>query len=278
MIRPKAAILIMNEKADSLSAAAIRTQLRGAAKETRVVVYDELDSTNAQVKRMLSGQFAPPVLVVANTQAAGRGRLGRSFYSPADSGAYFSLGICATQDPAHTLRWTAGAAVAVVRAIESLTGIQVQIKWVNDIYLNDKKICGILCEAITGAQPAQIEHVVIGIGINLSTHTFPAECSNSAGSLHAEKLSRTALIAEVTNSLLGLLRSDSPDFMDDYRRHSMVIGQMVYYHSGRGERVLAKALGITDNGFLIVQLPDGSISELNTGEITLRLATASHPD
>lgn len=267
----------MNERADSLSPDAIRTHLRGPAKVAQVLVYDELDSTNAEIKRLLTDHFNTPVLAVANTQTAGRGRLGRSFYSPADSGVYFSLGVCAAHDPEQTLRWTAAAAVAVVRAIESLTGINVQIKWVNDIYVGDKKICGILCEAITGADSAQVEHVIIGIGINLSTRTFPDECSDRAGSLCADNLSRPALIAEVTNNLLALLNVDPADFMDDYRGHSMVIGEMVYYHSGTGQRVLAKALDIADNGSLIVEHPDGSKKELNTGEITLRLATASHP-
>lgn len=278
MICRRKTIPTVNEKVDKLSPDAIRAQLRGAAKDTQVYVYDELDSTNAQVKRLLSRQFDAPLLVAANSQTAGRGRLGRSFYSPADTGVYFSLGIRATQDPTQTLRWTAGAAVAVVRAIESLTGIQVQIKWVNDIYLNDKKICGILCEAVTGAQSGKIEHVIIGIGINLFTSDFPPECSDRAGSLYAENLSRETLISEVASNLLALLRPDAAGFMDDYRAHSMVIGQMIYYHAGSGQHVLAKALDITGNGGLIVEHPDGARLELTTGEITLRLATASHPD
>lgn len=159
-----------------------------------------VDSTNTEAKRLVKNGKAAPFLVVANEQTAGRGSKGRSFYSPANTGIYMSLVVADAISP-DTVKITSGAAVAVKSAAERLSGKTLRIKPINDIYLEDKKICGILCETVyDGSDSAS---VIIGVGMNITTAVFPAELS-SAGSLGAD-VSREELIAEITKELLAIM-------------------------------------------------------------------------
>ena len=160
-----------------------------------VRVFDEIDSTNTEAKRMVADGFKADAILVAHTQTAGRGRMGRSFYSPAQTGAYFSILHTLDTPLCDAVAITSAASVAVMRAIRTLAGIQTDIKWVNDLYYNGKKICGILTEAVSAGESI---HVIVGIGINLDTADFPEELKAIAGSLNA-KIDTAALIADRTS-------------------------------------------------------------------------------
>ncbi len=253
----------------------IRAHLANAPVMPDVYVYDTADSTNAQAKRLIAAGAQTPLLIVANEQTAGRGRLGRSFYSPADTGVYMTLALRVEPAPLDVLRITTVAAVAVVCAIEALTDERPQIKWVNDVCLHGKKLCGILAEAVTDAAAGKITHVLVGIGINVSTENFPGELAGVAASLHTPGLSRARLIAAVAGHLLSWSRHPaSRAYMDCYRAHSMVIGQNIRYCRPAGAVIRAKALDVDDEGGLIVRHADGSQAVLRTGEVTLRLDPA----
>ena len=261
--------MAMHQQPVSLTENSIRACIQDPTLAQHVYYYDCLDSTNNEAKRLIAGAKELPLLVVAETQTAGKGRLGRSFYSPAGSGVYLSLAFDGNAQP---LRATTAAAVAVVRAITELTALPVQIKWVNDIYLYDKKICGILAEAVTDTATGRIAQVVVGIGINVTTQAFPEELSDRAGALDMPNLSRPALIAGVAEHLLSILNEKTPHaYMDEYRAHSMVIGKRVRYCQNNGEVFHATALGVDDEGGLMVEHDDGVRQVLRTGEITLRL-------
>ncbi len=233
-----------------------------------VRVFDEIDSTNNEAKRMALDGIDTPVLIAAERQTAGRGRMGRSFYSPATTGAYFSI-LYPLHTPLHsTVSITGAVAVAVMRAIRTLTGKQTAIKWVNDLYLDEKKVCGILCEAVT---VGSMTHLIIGVGVNLSTKSFPNELDGRAGSLGVEGDLRAALIAEVWRTILPSLR-DPHDraWLDDYRTHSCVIGRAITWVVGEKTQQ-GVAVGINEDGELLAEREDGQTMVLRMGEITLRV-------
>ena len=256
---------------DLLSAEGIRAQMDAGCRGLNVLVFDVLDSTNNEAKRLIAGGAPLPLLVVADAQTGGRGRLGRSFYSPPGAGAYLSFALDSGKNPVTA---TTAAAVAVVRAIDGLAGLPVQIKWVNDIYLYNKKVCGILTEAITNPKTGRIEQIVVGVGVNVSPGDFPEELKHRAAALGLPSFSRAALIAAIADHLVDILGSETPaSYMDEYRARSMVIGKPICYCKNDGTFIQATALNVDDAGGLLVEHLDGTRLTLRTGEITLRLGS-----
>lgn len=235
--------------------------------DCRVVFYDTIDSTNTQAKRMITDGADDVFLVVAAEQTAGRGRQGKSFYSPADTGVYMTLVVHPNTAIQNAVGITTATCVAVCKAIEKTTDITPQIKWVNDVYVNDKKICGILTEAVTDFETQTVSSVVIGIGINISTEHFPDGIEN-ASSLNAN-VKRARLVAAVANELNRLVYADFSDYIDYYREHSMLIGRDIYFIKN-GEKTYAKAIAIDSDGALEVELENGERETLRSGEITVR--------
>lgn len=252
------------QDSDIVSAESIKTWL---ACDADVIYYPTTDSTNNACKRLLADEKTGMFLVAAGTQTAGRGRQGKSFYSPASTGVYFSLVIRPHSALKNVVTATTAAAVAVCRAIEQLTDRKPQIKWVNDVYLDGKKICGILTEAITNFEEGIVDSVIIGIGINVMTSDFPEEV-DCAGSLDAS-VNKSKLIAYVTNELVKIALGDYKSFIDYYRSHSMVLGEKIKFIQN-GIVTYAKAVSIDSTGGLEVELDDGSRKILRSGEISIR--------
>ena len=254
---------------DALSEVRLRDALAGTRPMPRIAVHAVIDSTNAEAKRILLSNEMRPTLVVADHQTAGRGRMGRSFYSPAQTGAYFSVAYVADGSPESVVTLTGATAVAVMRAIRRLSGIQTQIKWVNDLYLGEKKICGILAESIFGAWNDGRQRIVIGIGINLHTQDFPVELLGKAGSLDAPTLMREELIAAVWQELLPMLASpEDREWIADYRAYSAVLGKRIrWVENGQSHHGFAES--IDDRGALLVRDEQGRRERLFTGEISL---------
>ena len=221
-----------------------------------VRVFSEISSTNTEAKRIWREE-APtlPLLLVADRQSGGRGRLGRSFYSPAGSGLYCSILYEAEGSMEEAVRVTSFAAVAVMRAIRSLTGKQTAIKWVNDLYYEGKKVWGI----------------VLGIGINWHPAAFPEELASIAGSLGEERIPREDLLRAVWRELLPALQGKPLAWIEDYRAHSAVLGKPIQWKEGEILRE-GIAQGIEENGALRVRDPKGEEHLLRTGEITVRLS------
>jgi len=224
-----------------------------------VLVYETIDSTNILAEK-LAKEYSDPLLIVSESQTDGRGRNGKSFYSPS-TGLYMSLVTHPDSDFYSMNTVTCGTSVAVVRAIENLTDLKPKIKWVNDIYVDNKKVCGILCRALGGN--GRVEHLITGVGVNISTETFPDEIKDTAGSLR-RKIDKNVLAAEIANNLIFVA-----DYMSEYREKSCVIGQEITY-SKNGVSFDAVAVDIDDNGGLIVF--DGKEkATLTGGEITVRI-------
>ena len=144
-----------------------------------VKIWEEIDSTNNIAKS--ESDADTPALYIARTQTGGRGRLGRSFHSPADTGLYMTVAYTTNRPLSEAVRVTAAAAVAAASAIEALTKITPSVKWVNDLYLHGAKVGGILTEAVT--RPDGAHRMVVGLGINLTTATFPEGLRAPATSL-----------------------------------------------------------------------------------------------
>jgi len=256
----------MQENAPRVCKNALIKALGAHINGVTVRVFDEIDSTNTEAKRMAADGFRGDALLIAQTQTAGRGRMGRSFYSPAQTGVYFSILHTLNTPLCDAVAITSAASVAVMRAIRTLTGIQTEIKWVNDLYYNEKKICGILTEAVSAGEST---HVIVGIGINLDTADFPDELTAIAGSLNAN-IDASALIAEIYRGItLYLQEPNDREWLADYRAHSMVLGHRVAWTEAGITRIgIAEA--IDEDGALLIQNEENSIVRLHTGEISLR--------
>jgi len=240
-------------------------------KNTEVFVFEELDSTNSEAKRSVSKGISSPTLIIADSQTSGRGRLGRSFYSPCSTGVYFSYVYKPANGIASGVAVTSAAAVAVCRAIKEVAGLNAGIKWVNDIYIDGKKVCGILCEAITELNSQTAQCIIVGIGINVSTENFPDDLKVKAGSLKARNVDRNRLAASVINHLEMLIEGlEKRTFIEEYRRLSLVLGKPITYIKN-GVETQAAAVGVDNDGGLIVRLSDGTETTLSSGEISVRI-------
>ena len=230
-------------------------------------VLDTVDSTNTEAKRKVLLGTDTPLLVIADSQTAGRGRMGRSFYSPSRTGLYMSLALEVTGGLSETVGITSAAAVSVFRAIRSVCGIETGIKWVNDIYLGGKKICGILAESFIESDRL---FAIIGIGVNLSTDSFPEDIKSIAASLDADLSLKGELAAKICEELLTVIPNiKSREFMNDYRDHSVVLGKKVIFNEN-GVIYRGFAESISDDGALTVLLENGERRALTSGEISLR--------
>ena len=237
-----------------------------------IEVHEIIDSTNTRAKA-LAAQGAPHgTLVCARSQTGGRGRFGRRFHSPDAGGIYISI-ILRPQLPAdRAVMITSMTAVAVAQAVEKLADVDVKIKWVNDLYVQSKKICGILCEAGMDFESGQLDYVVVGIGVNTSPAEFPEEIrdiATSVGNVCGHDISKNALIAEICNCMETLsAQLETGGFMAENKRRSNVIGRNIVVLRG-GERFSARAIDIDDEGSLVVETEDG-IQTVRSGEVSVR--------
>ncbi len=237
--------------------------------DINVFCFDTIDSTNNEAKRRTDTLSPTPTLFVANHQSAGRGRLGRSFYSPDSTGLYMSLLLQTDSNFSNIVTLTTATAVCVAKALEDLCNIQPQIKWVNDIYLHDKKICGILCEAITDENTYAIKGIVIGIGVNISTTDFPDELKTIATSV-GQDIDKAVLCATITDNIINVFKNiEDKSYIDEYKNRCMVLGREITY-TDNGISKTAIATDIDKNGGLVIKTENGT-KTLSTGEITVRL-------
>lgn len=258
-------------KSDVLSAEKIYGLLSDKAKILNIFCYETIDSTNNEAKRMIADGIKEPALIIANEQTNGRGRLGRSFYSPKSTGAYMSFIFHPDLELSDAVSVTTATSVAVVCAIEKLTNIKPQIKWVNDIYIGTKKVCGILTEAVTSFEVGSAHSIVVGIGINTTTERFPSDIESIATSLNLSNLSRNALIAAVADEMVNIC-SDLSDksYIKSYREHSLIIGKNIDFYKNN-VKYSGTAVDIDDKGGLIVKHKNGDTEILQSGEVTIRL-------
>lgn len=231
-------------------------------------VFESVGSTNDTAK-MLAESGEIPALVVAKSQTSGRGRFGRVFFSPKHTGAYFSVVVRPSSAVPLSLV-TPAAAVAVASAIERVAGRCASIKWVNDVYVDGKKACGILCEcAFDGL--GNLRYAVVGIGINVTTRRFPKDIRGRAGSVTDKSGVVCELIAEVVDRLVALVSvPQASGFIDEYRARCFLLGQTVLVSGADGDYT-ARAIAVDDLGGLIVRTETGEQKVLNSEEVSVKI-------
>ena len=266
----------LSSRSDVLSAAGVNAYLRN--KSLTLQVVDTVDSTNTAMKRMAAEGAPHGSVLIANEQTAGRGRMGRSFYSPPGTGIYMSLLLRPHTDAQQATLVTASAAVAVAEAIEHFAGEPAQIKWVNDVFFHGRKVCGILTEAAMDFESGMIDYVVPGIGVNTAVPAegFPAELQGIAGAAfgaaHVPAL-RCRLAAEILDRFMDYYAClGSRACYEAYKSRSVVLGQDVQLISPGREAVSARVLDIDDDFALVVRARDGQVKRINSGEVSLRPA------
>lgn len=235
-----------------------------------ILILDEVDSTNTFLKHLAKTIDVKELVVVANQQTGGRGRIGRTYVSNPTSGIYFSLLYRPKIAIEYAKKLTCLAGVAVVRAIQKLTGLEAKIKWVNDVYIHGKKVCGILTEASTSIEENAFEYAIIGIGVNCYQQEFSKEVAAIATTLEDEAkciVSRNDLIAEIINQIdIELSQIESSHFMKEYKAYSFVIGKEVELQKMK-ESHFVKVIDITKDGELVVE-EEGKVYTISSGEIT----------
>lgn len=255
---------LLTDSNNMISPQSIKVNLNS---DMEVFYYESIDSTNNVCKRLIADGNDSEFLVVAEEQTAGRGRQGKSFYSPPETGIYFSLVLRPHTTLQNAVAATTAASVAVCRAIENLTDKKPKIKWVNDVYLDGRKICGILTEANTNFEDGSVDSVIVGIGVNVKTTEFPEDIEY-AGSLNLN-INRSRLIGEIVNEMLSIANGDYTEFIEYYRKHSFVIGERVRFVQ-KGRLAEGTAVAIDRIGGLMVEFDNGDRVILRSGEISVR--------
>lgn len=261
----------LDKASDVLSSETIRCGLEHP--EVTVQVFRDIPSTSLAMKQMaLEGGLPHGSVVAANEQTRGKGRKGRKFYSPKDSGLYLSVLLYPQKTVKESLELTAEAAVAVCRAVEKCCNISLGIKWVNDLYLEEKKVCGILTEAVTDFETGDIEFVVIGIGLNLKLPKggFPEEIQEKAGAVLTgeEVVDRNRLAAAIVNELLK--ETEKKGIPQEYIRRNLVPGRTICIVQGNCRRVV-KAKEILPDGRLRICNEQGEEELLSGADVSLEL-------
>lgn len=241
----------------------------------KIKIYKSLESTNKTAKEMAVAGAEHGTVVISDCQTKGRGRYARNFFSPSGGGLYMSIVLRPEVLPfENPTTVTAFAAVSVCEAIESISKKVPQIKWVNDIFIDGKKACGILTEAVTDFESGGLDWIVTGIGINVCTRKeeFPTELQSIATSIYPDKKMigvRNKLSAEIINRILGfeVLPSETEVF-EKYKKRLMILGKEITVIQNQTE-YRATAIDVDSVGHLIVKNEKGEIVTLYSGEIRI---------
>ena len=258
---------------DDLRESDIRRHLNPQIQNIPIQILSTTDSTNTDAKKAALNGAQNHSVFLAKEQTAGKGRLGRRFFSP-KSGIYLSV-IFQPQNPlSEPGLVTTAAAVAVCRAIEETARIKTSIKWVNDVFFHQKKVCGILCEAITDMESGQISSIITGIGINFihPENGYPEELKDIAGALFSTQVTctRSELTASLLNHLILMIDPLNPnDFIPEYKKRMFLLGQAIEYQQN-GQTQTGKAMDIDGQGGLVVKTEDGKLVTLKTGEVSIK--------
>lgn len=269
---------LLTNSPDLLSKGAISAYLTDDKSED-LYVYDSVGSTNTVLKDLAANGSKSGTVVIADHQASGKGRRGRSFESPSGVGIYLSYLLKPQSGLNRISDLTSWTAVAVSDAIRNAYGLETSIKWVNDLLMNKKKICGILTEVTVEGESGFIDTCIIGIGINVNESSFPDELKDIATSISIENggkiFERAKLAAEIIKSM-DRLKDNWPDdsyYLERYRELNITTGSKITAFPITKDNSQGKsgtALEINEDFSLKVQFDDGSIEDLKSGEVSVR--------
>ena len=239
-----------------------------------ITIFDELDSTNNYLKKIGSQGEKENQLVVAQSQTNGRGRMGRSFYSPDGTGIYFSLLLHPEFSAEKSLFLTVMAAVSVAETVMKYNKNDVKIKWVNDVYIDGKKVCGILTEGAINSYK-MLDYAVVGIGINVIApkNGFPDDIQDTATSIFPGKTEeniKEKIISELVNRFFKMYNGFDSNYIERYKEYSYLIGKEINIISGENKRQ-ATVIDITDDCHLLVKNENDEIEEISSGDVSVRV-------
>lgn len=267
----------LNTDNDILSVQSITKYLDTQLNNLRLDVRKSVSSTNDLLRTLAQDGAAEGLVLIAEEQKSGKGRLsGRKFHSPAASGIYMSILLRPTIQATEALFITTSAAVAAAKAIETVSGRSTQIKWVNDIFCDGKKVCGILTEAAFNLEGGNLDYAVLGIGINVKRppQGFASDIENIAGAVlepgqNVEDI-RSKLIAAILHNFWQYYKAlDKHTFLPEYKQRSLVVGKQIYVLDGDNKKP-ARAVAVTDTCELLVEYPDGKREVLSSGEVSIK--------
>lgn len=238
-----------------------------------ITIFDELDSTNNYLKKIGSQGEKENQLVIALSQTGGRGRMGRTFYSPNGTGIYFSLLLHPEFSAEKSLFLTVMAAVSVAETVMKYNKNDVKIKWVNDIYIDGKKVCGILTEGAVNCNK-MLDYAVVGIGINVIApeNGFPEDIKDIATAIfpgNSEENIKEKIVADVVNRFFCMYNGDDNDYIRRYKEYSYLTGKEINIIQGETTRP-ATIIEITDDCHLLVKNEKGEIEEISSGDVSVR--------
>lgn len=235
------------------------------------VIMEEVDSTNDYAKKLAAQGEPSGTVVLAETQTGGKGRLGRSFLSPRGKGLYMSMILRPKFDISFAPLITSAAAVAAASAVDEFCGCDTSVKWVNDLYVGGKKICGILTEASINMELNSLDYAVVGIGINTASNDF-GELSSRVSDLETEtgiSPNRCGLCAKIADNLeYWTDNMEKRLHLEEYRRREMLTGSIVSANFG-GETIVGKAVCIDENANLVLETENNKRLVLTSGEASL---------
>ena len=260
---------------DLMTEAEIKSLMHTDWVAKEVLYFDTIDSTNTKAQELAEKGYPSGTLVVADKQESGKGRRGRSWVSPSGTGIFMTLMIKPDINPNNASMLTLVAALAVAKAITSVTGEEALIKWPNDIVVNSKKVCGILTEM--NAQFDYINHIVVGIGINVHNESFPEEISQMASSLMIEAGGKRFHRAQIIAETMSYFEQYYDTFLKTQDLSALVREyDKLLVNRNKSVRVLdpkepfdGKAMGITPKGELIVDTWE-SRKLVSSGEVSVR--------
>ena len=256
---------------DKLSANEILKYAKIKLNINNLILLDTVNSTNLYCKEFVKSNPCHELLVVADTQTKGRGRMDRAFFSPKNTGIYMSLLLDCRQLFLSPNLITIAAGVSVCRVLRNLCKTDAKIKWVNDIFAYRKKVCGILAESVCTANKISPQYIIVGIGINISTpdNVFPDELQSIAGSVFPNGISRNEIIANIISELHYIYMKDSPKtLIDEYKEYSNILGKEITFLQN-GKPYTGIAHDINNEGNLIVLLDNNEVITLKSGEVSL---------
>ena len=231
-------------------------------------VFDTIDSTNIYAKKIVKN-LTKNTIIVSNSQTNGQGKFGKSFFSPANTGIYMTIVLKDNIETTKVFSITFICALAVCKAIEKLTDIKPKIKWINDIFVNNKKCCGILTECETNFKINISTDIIAGIGININTVKFPEELKDIAVSLQKKDIDRNKMTAEIINNFFKFYSTFTTEqIIEKYKKYCFVLDKDICY-TKENVKYIAKAIDINEFGNLIIKDINGNLQTLEYEEIKI---------
>ncbi len=272
----------LSKETDILSSKIIKNNMPKYSDKFNFIIYKTVESTNIIARGMAINGADSGTVILAEEQTNGYGRNGKSFFSPYGTGIYMSIILNLKKEKKlfNSSFITTAAAMAVSKSIEEISNENTQIKWVNDVFINEKKVCGILTEGAFSFEDGKLDYAVIGIGINVNfpKNGFPKELDNIAASINSQNDNnantksdiRNVLVAKILENLYDYYFNDV-NFYEEYKKRSFLIGKKVSININNKEHIV-KVLDIDKTFALIIEFHDGKVDRLVSGSINYKLS------